>query len=92
MLRTQQTRLSLKDGRTDEVAMDKHGVTPLSLDDVYGRDMTSGCSIKPSSSTSKDKSVYIPPHKRNQKMKRKALKSKPPFRSQSKVLDRKSVV
>ena len=32
-------------------------------------------------STSKGKSVYIPPHKRNQKVERKALKSKPPFRS-----------
>ena len=31
-------------------------------------------------STSKDKSVFIP-HKRNQKMERKALKLKPPFRS-----------
>ena len=31
-------------------------------------------------STLKDKSVYIP-HKRNQKMERKALKLKPPFRS-----------
>ena len=39
------------------------------------------------SSTSKDKSVYIPPHKRNQKVERKAVKSKPPFRSQPKVLD-----
>ena len=38
-------------------------------------------------STSKDKSVYIPPHKRNQKVERKALKSKPPSRSQPKVLD-----
>ena len=38
-------------------------------------------------STSKDKSVYIPPHKRNQKVKRKAVKSKPSFRSQSKALD-----
>ena len=28
-------------------------------------------------SISKDKSVYIPPHKRNQKMQRKTLKSKP---------------
>ena len=28
-------------------------------------------------SISKDKSVYIPPHKRNQKMERKTLKSKP---------------
>ena len=32
-------------------------------------------------STSKDKSEYIPPHKRNQKMERNAIKSKPPFRS-----------
>ena len=38
-------------------------------------------------STSKDKSVYIPPHKRNQKVYRKALMPKPPFWSQSKVLD-----
>ena len=38
-------------------------------------------------STSKDKSVYIPPHKRNQKVERKAIKSKPLFRSQTKVLD-----
>ena len=38
-------------------------------------------------STSKEKLVYIPPHKRNQKVKRKALKPKPLFRSQSKVLD-----
>ena len=38
-------------------------------------------------STSKDKSVYIPPHKRNQKVERKAIKSKPPFRSQTKILD-----
>ena len=38
-------------------------------------------------STSKDKLVYIHPHKRNQKVKRKALKPKPLFRSQSKVLD-----
>ena len=38
-------------------------------------------------STSKGKSVYIPPHKRNQKVERKALKSKPPFRSQPKTLD-----
>ena len=33
------------------------------------------------SSTSKEKSVYIPPHKRNQKVKRKALKPKLSFRS-----------
>ena len=32
-------------------------------------------------STSKDKSVYIPPHKRNQTVERKDLNSKPPFRS-----------
>ena len=38
-------------------------------------------------STSKDKSVYILPHKRNQKVERKTLKSKPPFRFQLKVLD-----
>ena len=37
--------------------------------------------------TPKDKSVYIPPHKRNQKVKRKAVKSKPPFKSQPKALD-----
>ena len=38
-------------------------------------------------STSKNKFVYIPPHKRNQKVERKALKSKLPFRSQPKVLN-----
>ena len=38
-------------------------------------------------STLKDKSVYISPHKRNQKVERKAVKSKPLFRSQPKVLD-----
>ena len=38
-------------------------------------------------STSKDKSVYIPPYKRNQKVERKAIKSKPLFRSQPKALD-----
>ena len=37
--------------------------------------------------TSKDKSLYIPPHKRNQKVERKALKPKPLFKSQSKVLN-----
>ena len=37
-------------------------------------------------STSKDKSVYISLHKRNQKVERKTLKSKPLFRSHSKVL------
>ena len=39
------------------------------------------------SSTSKDKLVYIPPHKRNQKVERKAIKPKPQFRSQHKFLD-----
>ena len=40
-------------------------------------------------STSKDKLVYIPTNKRNQKVKRKALKPKPKpsFRSEPKVLD-----
>ena len=38
-------------------------------------------------STSNDKPMYIPPHKRNQKVERKALKPKPPFRSQPKALD-----
>ena len=38
-------------------------------------------------STSKDKSVYIPPHKRNQKVERNTLKPKPSFRPESKVLD-----
>ena len=38
-------------------------------------------------STSKNKLVYIPPHKINQKVERKAIKSKPLFRSQPKVLD-----
>ena len=40
------------------------------------------------SSTSKDKSVYIPSHKRNQKVERKALKPKPSFRSHLKDLNR----
>ena len=38
-------------------------------------------------STSTDKLVYNPPHKRNQKVDRMAVKSKPPFRSQPKALD-----
>ena len=38
-------------------------------------------------STSKDKLVYIPPHKRNQKVERKVIKSRLPFRSQPKVLN-----
>ena len=36
--------------------------------------------------------MYIPPHKRKQKVERKALKPKPPFRSQSKVLDGSKLV
>ena len=43
-------------------------------------------------STSKDKSVYIPLHKRNQKVERKAIKSKPLFRSQPKALDESKFV
>ena len=43
-------------------------------------------------SISKDKSVYIPPHKRNQKVEIKAIKSKPLFRSQPKTLDRSKFV
>ena len=42
-------------------------------------------------STSNDKSVYIPPYKRNQKMERKAVKSKPLFRSQLKEIGRAHV-
>ena len=38
-------------------------------------------------SISKDKSVYIPSHKRNQKVERKVVKSKPLCRSQPKALD-----
>ena len=38
-------------------------------------------------STSKEKLVYIPPHKRNQKVERKVVKSKPSFRSQPKSLN-----
>ena len=37
-------------------------------------------------STSKEKSVYIPPHKRNQKVEKKTLKPKPLFRSYPKEL------
>ena len=37
--------------------------------------------------TSKDKSVYIPPYKRNQKVERNVVKSEPPFKSQPKALD-----
>ena len=38
------------------------------------------------SSTSKDKSMYIPSHKRNQKVEKKALKPKPLFRSHPREL------
>ena len=38
-------------------------------------------------STSKDKSLYIPSHKRSQKVERKVVKSKHPFWSQPKALD-----
>ena len=44
------------------------------------------------SSTFKNKSVYIPPHKRNQKVERKTIKPKPQFRSQPKVLDESKFV
>ena len=37
-------------------------------------------------STSKDKSMYIPPHKRNQKVEKKVLKPKPLFRSHPREL------
>ena len=39
------------------------------------------------SSTSKDKSVYIRPHKRNQKVERKAIKPMPSFRSHPRDLN-----
>ena len=39
------------------------------------------------SSTSKDKSIYIPPYKRNQKVEKKALKPKPLFRSHPRELN-----
>ena len=44
------------------------------------------------SSTYKDKLVYIPPHKRNQKVERKALKPKPLFRSHPRELSRSKFV
>ena len=43
-------------------------------------------------SISKDKSVYIPPHKRNQKVERKALKPKPLFRSHPRELSESKFV
>ena len=42
--------------------------------------------------TSNDKSVYIPPHKRNQKVERKALKPKPMFRSHPRELSGSKLV
>ena len=44
------------------------------------------------SSTSRDKSVYIPPHKRNQKVEWKTLKSKPLLKSHPKDLSRSKFV
>ena len=43
-------------------------------------------------SISKDKSVYIPPHKRNQKVERKTLKPKPMFRSHPRELSGSKLV
>ena len=43
-------------------------------------------------STSKEKSVYIPPHKRNQKVERKTLKPKPLFRSHPRELSESKFV
>ena len=43
-------------------------------------------------STSKDKSVYIPPYKRNQKVERMALKPKPMFRSHLRELSGSKLV
>ena len=43
-------------------------------------------------STSKDKSMYIPPHRRNQKVERKALKPKPMFRSHPRELSGSKLV
>ena len=43
-------------------------------------------------STSKDKSVHIPPHKRNQKVDRKTLKPKPLFRSHPRELSESKFV
>ena len=44
------------------------------------------------SSTSKGKSVYIPPHKRNQKVERKILNPKPSFRSHPRDLNESKFV
>ena len=43
-------------------------------------------------STSKEKSVYVPAHKRNQKVERMTLKLKPLFRFKPKALDRSKFV
>ena len=43
-------------------------------------------------STSKDKSMYIPPHKKNQKVERKTLKPKSMFRSHPRALSRSKFV
>ena len=59
--------------KNDENIFCNHVVVPNFVHNVY--------------STFKGKSVYIPPHKRNQKVERNTLNSKPPFRSQPKVLD-----
>ena len=59
--------------KKDENICCNHVVVPNSVPILY--------------STLNDKSMYILPHKRNQKVERKALKSKPLFRSQLKVLD-----
>ena len=58
--------------KIDENICCNHVVVPNFLPIVY--------------STSKDKFVYIPPHKRNQKVERKALKPKPIFRSHPREL------
>ena len=42
--------------------------------------------------TTKDKLVYIPPHKRTQKVERKALKPKPSFRSHPRDFSRSKFV
>ena len=65
-------------GKKDENICCNHVVVPDFMPIV--------CSI------SKDKSVYLSPHKRNQNLKRKTLKPKPPFRSQPKVLNRSKFV
>ena len=58
--------------KNDEIICCNHVVVPDCVPILY--------------STSKDKSVYIPPHKRNQKVERKALKPKPLFMSHPREL------